>query len=115
MPHASARKVFSYLIRRGNIQAIFRPRLGTALNTHPHVSHLANKKIKKLLTQAALCAIRHDKKMRQYYERKRAEGKHEGVIINNVRNKLIHCIFAVVNSKVFYQEDHLNPLKKSIA
>ncbi|GHT25705.1 IS110 family transposase [Bacteroidia bacterium] len=88
---------------------------GTALNTHPHVSHLANKKIKKLLTQAALCAMRHDKNMRQYYERKRAEGKHEGVIINNVRNKLIHCIFAVVRSKVFYQEDYLNPLKKAIA
>jgi hypothetical protein len=44
---------------------------GFSIKTTPHVSHLADKKIKVLLTQAALCAISHDENIRQYYQRKK--------------------------------------------
>jgi transposase len=87
---------------------------GSSIKTAPHVSHLANKKIKVLLTQAALCAIIHDENIRQYYLRKKADGKENGVIVNNVRNKLIHRIFALVRNKQFYQLDYTNPLDKKI-
>jgi hypothetical protein len=74
------------------------------------VSHLADKKIKVLLTQAALCAISHDENIRQYYMRKKADGKEDWLIVNNIRNKLIHRIFARVRNKQRYQLDYTNLL-----
>jgi hypothetical protein len=79
------------------------------------VSRLANKKIKVLLTQAALCAVRHDANIRRYYLRKMADGKPEWLIINNIRGKLIHRIFATVRSRNFYQLDYKNPMEKKSA
>jgi len=95
--------------------APFGKQSGTSINTKPHVSRLANKKIKVLLTQAAKCAIRYDPNIRSYYGRKLAEGKNDWLIINNIRSKLIHRIFAVVNSKQFYQMDYKNPVEKTVA
>lgn len=81
---------------------------GTSLNKPKRTSNLANRQIKTLLTQAARCAVIHDVKLRMYYHRKLKEGKKEGLVINNVRNKLIHTIFAVVKNKQFYQTDYKN-------
>jgi transposase len=95
--------------------APFGKQSGTSINTSPHVSHLADKKIKVLLTQAAKCAVRYDMNVKQYYERKLAEGKKDWVVINTVRNKLIHRIFAVVRNKQLYQMDYLNAVVKATA
>ncbi|MDR1120288.1 MAG: hypothetical protein LBM08_05160, partial [Dysgonamonadaceae bacterium] len=74
-------------------------------------SHLANKQIKALLTQAAKCAIRYDPSIRNYYQRKTAEGKNRWLVVNNVRNKLIHRIFALVRNKQLYQLEYICPKK----
>jgi len=95
--------------------APFGKQSGSSIQTKPHVSHLADKKIKVLLTLAAKCAIRHDPDIRHYFERKQAEGKKDWLIVNNIRNKLIHRIFAVVRNKQLYQVDYLHPLNKTIA
>jgi transposase len=84
---------------------------GTPVKTQPHVSHLANKHIKTLLTQAAKCAVRYGPKLRNYYQRKTAEGKNNWLVINNVRNKLIHCIFALVRNKQLYQLEYIDATK----
>jgi transposase len=84
---------------------------GTSIKTQPHVSHLANKQIKVLLTQAAICATRHDPNIRDYYLRKTAEGKNKWLVINNVRNKLIHRIFALVKNKQSYQIEYIRPIR----
>jgi hypothetical protein len=84
---------------------------GTSIKTQPHVSHLANKQIKALLTQAAICAIRHDPNIRDYYQRKIAEGKNKWLVINNVRNKLIHRIFALVKNKQSYQIEYIRLIR----
>ena len=76
---------------------------GTSVNSKPCVSGMANKKIKVLLTQAAKCAVNHDPNIRQYYERKRKGGKDNWLILNNIRNKIIHRIFAIVKNKQLYQ------------
>ena len=60
--------------------APFGKQSGTSINTRPRVSNLANKKIKVLLTQAAKCATRYDHSIRQYYQRKLAEGKDKWLI-----------------------------------
>jgi transposase len=95
--------------------APFGKQSGSSIRTQPHVCHLANKKIKVLLTLAAQSAIRHDPNIRHYFERKQEEGKKNRLIINNIRNKLIHRIFAVVRNNQLYQVDFLNPLCKTVA
>jgi len=95
--------------------APFGKQSGTSINTRAKVSNLAAKKIKMLLTQAAQCAIRYDPNIRQYYLRKLAEGKEKWLIINNVRNKMIHRIFAIVRNKQLYQVEYANHLVIGIA
>ncbi|MDR0582150.1 MAG: IS110 family transposase [Prevotellaceae bacterium] len=46
--------------------APFGSQSGTSIKTAPHVSHIADKKIKVLLTQAARSAIRFDPDIRGY-------------------------------------------------
>lgn len=60
-------------------------------------SNKANKQLKSLLHNGAMSAIRHSKEIKDYYIRKTSEGKHEMPVINNVCNKLIHCVFACVH------------------
>lgn len=88
--------------------APFGKQSGTSINSKPHVSSLANKKMKVLLTQAAKCAIVHDSNIKKYYNRKVEEGKDRWLVINNVRNKLIHRIFAIVANRQLYQVDYNN-------
>ena len=78
------------------------------------ISKLANKELKVLLTSCARSAVVHDKVLSAYYDRKIAEGKKDRVVINNVRNKLLHRIFAVVHSKIPYSADYINPLEKKV-
>lgn len=60
------------------------------------VSPIANKQIKALLSNGALAAIQWDPEIKRYYKRKKAEGKMEGVVFNNVKNKLVARAFAAV-------------------
>ncbi|MDR1886839.1 MAG: IS110 family transposase, partial [Prevotellaceae bacterium] len=60
-------------------------------------------------------AVRYDANLKLYYERKRAEGKNDWVVINNVRNKIIHRIFAVVKNKQPYQLEYMNSINKNSA
>jgi len=71
------------------------------------VSNLANKSLKALLSNCARSAIQHDNFLREYYQRKISEGKLDRVVINNVRSKLIHRIFAVVKSGKPFQQDYV--------
>jgi hypothetical protein len=68
--------------------------------------------MKALLTQAARAAVVHDSELRACYQRKPAEGKLMKVVINNVRNKLLHRIFAVVRKKQAFQVDYMNTVKR---
>ena len=74
------------------------------------VSPMANKKLKKLLHMSALSAINYNTDMKQYYQRKVAEGKNKMSVINAVRNKLIHRIFTCVNQNRKYENIYSNVL-----
>lgn len=69
---------------------------GSSIKGRTKVSHLANKKIKSLLSLGALLAVRNDIEMKLYYERKVEEGKNKMLVMNAVRNKVLQRIFAVV-------------------
>lgn len=89
--------------------APFEKSSGKCLKRPNRISNLANKDLKVLLTECARCAVMYDKELLEYYNRKLAEGKNERIIINNVRCKLVHRIFAVVKHKIPYRTDYLNP------
>ncbi len=79
---------------------------GTSVNTPPHVSPFANKLIKALLTQAALASINSCPQMAIYYHRLVETGKKKPVALNNVKNKLLHIITAMVRKGEKYNPDH---------
>lgn len=85
------------------------PNQSGTINKGTHVSRLANKYVKSLLTSCALSAINHNKELAAYYQRKMAEGKNKYTVINNVRNKVLQRIVAVVKHKTPYSENYLNP------
>ena len=69
---------------------------GTSIRGKQRVSHMANKKMKKLLHMAAISAVRSKGDLKDYYTRKLNEGKHKMSILNAIRNKIILRIFATV-------------------
>lgn len=69
---------------------------GTSVNRGTHVSKMANRMLKADLSQAAKAAINFDPWLKEYYERKRKEGKSFGCVLNAVKFKLIVRVFAVV-------------------
>ena len=77
---------------------------GSSIKRAPKVSPLANRHIKAMLTQAANSAVMYDKQIRQYYLRKIEQGKNKFSVLNAVKNKLIHRVFAVVKRGTPYVE-----------
>lgn len=69
------------------------------------VSKMANLKIKKLLHLAAMTAIRHNKELKAYYIRKVESGKNKMSVLNAVRNKLVHRVFAVITRQTPYNNN----------
>ena len=80
---------------------------GTSINGRTKVHHFADKKLKSLINMCALNAKRWDTEISIYYEKKVAEGKNKMLVMNNVRNKLLHRVFAVIKR----QTPYVNTLK----
>lgn len=76
--------------------APFEYRSGTSVRGKTRVSQHARKRLKSLFHLAAMSAIRVKGELQDYYRRKVAEGKNKMLVLNAVRNKLIHRIYAVV-------------------
>ena len=87
--------------------ASFRNTSGTTVDSRQDVRHLSNRRLKGLLSMAAQSAIQHDDSVRQYYQRKIAQGKQYGVAINNVKNKLLHIAYALVRNEQDYQPGYV--------
>jgi len=75
---------------------------GSSIRGRTKTSQLANKKIKSLLTLAAICAVKHDPGLKAKYQRKIKEGKAKMSVLNMIRFKLIERIFAVIKRKTPY-------------
>jgi transposase len=90
--------------------APFQHTSGTSLKGQTKVSHIADKELKSLLHMSAVAAIAHPGELRNYYLRKVEQGKHKMKVINNVRNKLVHRVFACVKNNRIYQKNYNNCL-----
>jgi transposase len=78
---------------------------GTSINGRKRVSHLANKELKSELTQAAKSAVIHDKELHAYAERK-LNNKAYGLVLNNVKFKLILRMFSLVKRGEMYVDNY---------
>jgi len=66
------------------------------------VSHIANKKMKSILSMCVSSAMIHDPELSKYYNRKIKEGKETGVVLNAMKNKIIQRVFAVIKRQTPY-------------
>ena len=78
---------------------------GTSIKYRPRVSVFADKGMKSLLHLAAMSSIRLNNDLGKYYKRKVEEGKNKMSVLNAVRNKIIHRIFAVIKNQTMYKND----------
>ena len=85
---------------------------GSSVRGKSRVSHMANKKIKCLLHLVAMSSIRMEGDMQNYYKRKVAEGKHKMSVLNAIRNKIVHRVFACVRDNRAYQKNYQYALVK---
>ena len=74
---------------------------GTIIKNHK-ISHLANKRIKALLSCCASTSIQYNPEMRMYYQKRIEQGKNKMSTLNIIRNKLLARIFAVVQRDTPY-------------
>jgi transposase len=79
---------------------------GTSVKGKSRVSSFANKKLKKLLHLVAMSTISCDKQLAQYYQRKVNEGKNRMLVINAIRNKVLHRLCAVIKRGSPYQLEY---------
>lgn len=75
---------------------------GTSVRGGIHVPPMGHTELKSLLTIGAMSAIQNDPQLKVYYERKRAEGKTHGCVMNAIKFKLIERMFAVIKRGTVY-------------
>lgn len=79
---------------------------GSSVWARPTSRHYGPAEPRKLLHLAARSVCTHNERFRTYYERKLAEGKCKRLVLNNVANKLLRIICAVLTSQTPYQADY---------
>ena len=86
---------------------------GSSLRGRTQVSHQANKTLKTMLHMAALANVQRAGELQVYFRRKVAEGKKPILVVNAIRNKIIHRVCAVIRKgKAF--EPLLEPSKAQL-
>ena len=82
---------------------------GTSVDKGTHVSYLAHISLKTLLHMATMSALSHNPFIKKYYTRKKAEGKKGFLVMNNVKNKLVHTMLAVIRSEKPFDPQFQHP------
>lgn len=73
-----------------------------------HVSHMGDKQLKSLLFMCARSAVVHFEKMRVYKMKKYdVEQKHIFVVLNNVANRLLKILYALIKKGEMYNPQYL--------
>lgn len=77
---------------------------GVSVRGGEHVSRKGFTQAKADLSLICLVAIRHDPGIKAYWKRKKAEGKHSGIVLNAVKFKIVLRMFAVIKRQKPYVE-----------
>lgn len=65
-------------------------------SAHPRMSKAGNKRLRRILWQCTIVAMKYNPIIKALYEKKLAEGKKKMVAIGHCMNKLIHIIWGVL-------------------
>jgi transposase len=79
---------------------------GSSVRGKTRVNHQARKSLKTMLHMAAMSALQVKGELQDYYLRKVAQGKNKMLVINALRNKLIHRVYAVVKRGEKYNKNY---------
>lgn len=83
--------------------APFKYSSGTSVKGKTKVHNMANKTLKTAMHMCSVSAVRHNEEMKTFFLRKVGEGKNKMSVLNAVRNKLIHRVFACVREQRMYE------------
>lgn len=86
--------------------APFEYRSGSSVRGKTRVSQHARLRLKSLFHLGAMSAIRMKGELQVYYQRKVTEGKNKMLVLNAVRNKLIHRVCSVVHRGQKYDKNY---------
>ena len=86
--------------------APFEYRSGSSVRGKTRVSQHARLRLKSLFHLGAMSAIQMNGELQVYYQRKVAEGKNKMLVLNAVRNKLIHRVCSVVKRGQKYDKNY---------
>lgn len=75
---------------------------GSSIKGRTRVNHMADKKMKSLLQMCAMTTLKYDPQIKEYYNKKKVEGKNSMLVLNNIRCKLISRVFAVIARETPY-------------
>lgn len=81
---------------------------GISIKGRNRVHKMANKELKKMLHLCALTSIKYYPEFKNYFERKKAEGKNGMLVLNAIRNKLLLRVVSVVNKQQQYVDNYQN-------
>ena len=79
---------------------------GISVRGKSKVHRMANKELKTMLYMCAMAAVKYYPEFRDYFERKKKEGKNGISIINAIKNKLDLRVASVVNKQKLYVDNY---------
>jgi transposase len=85
---------------------------GSSVYKSPRSKKYGPATMRKLLHLAARSLVTHDRNFRKYYLRKLEEGKPKKVVLNNVANKLLKVLCAIIRDQTAYNGNYksINPM-----
>lgn len=85
--------------------APFKRSSGTSVKGRTRISQLANKPLKSILHMGALTTITGNTELATYFKRKVALGKPKKSVINALKNKIIHRVYACIRDNRLYKKN----------
>ncbi|HZK76813.1 MAG TPA: transposase, partial [Candidatus Kapabacteria bacterium] len=81
---------------------------GTSVYKRPRSSRLGPPRMRKLLYLAARSLVQHQERFRMYYRERAEKNKSKKLLLNNVANKLLRIMCAVLRNQKPYQEGFIS-------
>lgn len=105
--HLNAKELSSYV---GIVPLVYES--GKSIRRKSTYSGVGPGALRKLLYLSAMTSRRYDENMKKYFLRKVAEGKSKRLVLNNISNKLLKLLIALITSNKPYMKSFvsINPL-----
>ena len=89
---------------------------GTSMRLRNSSSGIGPSKFRKVIYMASMSSSLCNEKLKKYYHRKVDEGKNKKLVLNNIANKMIKIIIAIIKNKKAYMPNFvpINPVFKKL-